>query len=500
MSSILTFQPEDFTGQEAAPGNDPPLSLKEFCVQAWPYLEPTQKLIWSWHLDAICDHLDAVTRGDILRLVINMPPRCSKSMFASVMWPAWVHTKFPGARWMTGSYAMQIATRDVVKHRRLIKTDWYQRQWGKIVQLQPDQDTKTKFETLRGGFRMACSPESMATSEGGHYVMADDPLKAQDAFSKAKVDKTNDWWTNTMATREVVGYATRFLLIMQRLSERDTSQVCLEGGDYVHLCLPMEYDPKIFSRLPESVPNPLGWEDPRQTEGELLFPKVHTKTSIAPKKRHKHHYASQFQQLPSPLSGLIFNTDRIQRYGELPHVVNKVAHIGTKTFPRAYISLDCSFKKADESSYVAIGVWGMHNLDYYLLHVVREHLGFWDTLQKLLEIHLKFRITTDYVEEAANGHAIIESMKRGKINVEGITPCDSKKARAYAVQPVVEECRLWVPDADAAPWVEQYVNELGGFPYAKANDQVDMTTQFLAEMETKTEAVKAYRAFTMGML
>ena len=179
---ILTFQPEDFTGQETAPGNDPPLSLKEFCIQAWPYLEPTQKLIWNWHLDAICDHLEAVTKGDIQRLCINMPPRCSKSMFASVMWPAWVHSKEPGARWMTGSYAMQIATRDVVKHRRLIKTDWYQRQWGKIVQLQPDQDAKTKFETTRGGFRMACSPDSAATAEGGHYVVADDPIKVQDSF------------------------------------------------------------------------------------------------------------------------------------------------------------------------------------------------------------------------------------------------------------------------------------------------------------------------------
>lgn len=497
---ILTFHPEDFTGQEEAPGNDPPLPLRAFCEQAWPYLEPTQKLIWNWHLDAICDHLEAMTKGDILRLCINMPPRCSKSMFASVMWPAWVHTKEPGARWMTGSYAMQIATRDVVKHRRLLLSDWYQRQWGKIVQLQPDQNTKTKFELTRGGFRMACSPDSMATAEGGHYVMADDPLKAQDAFSNAKVTKANDWWTNTMATREVVGFATRFLLVMQRLSERDTSQAVLEGGDYVHLCLPMEYDPKIFSRLPESAPNPLNYEDPRQAEGELLFPKVHTKTSIAPKKRHKHHYASQFQQLPSPIDGLIFKTDRLRRYGELPHVVNKEVHIGAKTFHRTYLSLDCSFKKADESSFVAVGVWGVHDLDYYLLHVHREQLGFFDTLAVLLKIHLKYRIATDYVEEAANGHAVIEAMKRGKLNVEPITPCDSKLSRAYSIQPVVQERRLWIPDDDAAPWVETYVNELGGFPYATADDQVDMTSQFIAEMETKTEAVRAYRAFTGGMV
>lgn len=497
---ILSFSPEDFTLQEKPPGNDPPLELREFCKQAWPYLEPAQKLIWSWHLDAICDHLEAVTKGQIQRLCINLPPRCSKSMFASVMWPAWVHTKEPGARWMTGSYAMQIATRDVVKHRRLIKTDWYQRQWGKIVQLQPDQDTKTRFDTIRGGFRMACSPESAATAEGGHYVLADDPIKVQDAFSNAKVNKANDWWTNTMATREVVDYATRFILIMQRLSEKDTSQEVLESGDYVHLCLPMEYDPKIFSRLPKSLPNPLGYEDPRQAEGELLFPKVHTKTSIAPKKKKKHNYASQFQQLPSPLSGLIFNTDRFRRYGELPHLVNKVAHIGTKTFCRSYISLDCSFKKASETSYVSLGVWGIHDLDYYLLHAVHAQLGFLETLSECLKAHLRYRIATDYVEEAANGHAIIESMKRGKLNVEGITPCDSKLARAYAIQPVVQERRIWIPDNDAAPWVESYVNELGGFPYAKNDDQVDMTTQFIAEMEIKTEAVRAYQAFTMGMV
>ena len=146
-----------------------------------------------------------------------------------------------------------------------------------------------------------------------------------------------------------------------------------------------------------------------------------------------------------------------------------------------------------------MGVWGIHDLDYYLLHVVQAQLGFWETLRECLKVHLRYRISADYVEEAAYGHAVIETMKRGNINVEPVTPCDSKPARAYSIQPVVQERRIWVPDNDAAPWVEAYVNEMGGFPYAKNDDQVDMTTQFISEMEKNTEAVRAYRAFAAGM-
>jgi predicted phage terminase large subunit-like protein len=299
-----------------------------------------------------------------------------------------------------------------------------------------------------------------------------------------------------MATRTVVDYNTRFVVVMQRLSESDTTNAVLEKGGYVHLCLPMEYDPKIQSRLPKSEPNPLGWSDPRQTTGELLFPKAHTKTSLAPNKKYSHLYASQYQQLPSPMEGLIFKTDKFRRYTDPVRVNARRVSLGSKTFSTVDLSLDCSFKEADESSYVVVGVWGGWLSDYYLFEVVRKQMGLFDTLDVLLGLYKRYRIGKTYVERAANGHAVIEAMKRAKLPVVEVEVCESKRARAYAIQPVVQDGRIWVPEDGATEWIDEYINEMGGFPHSIHDDQVDMTTQIIAEFEQRSQVHRAYKAFT----
>lgn len=113
-------------------------SLPEFVRQAWHIIEPNTPLAWNWHLDAICEYLEAVARAEILRLIVNLPPRSGKSLLASVLWPAWVWAKHPSTRWLCASYSASLAIKFSVDRRTVIASPWYQRRWP--VRLAGDQN------------------------------------------------------------------------------------------------------------------------------------------------------------------------------------------------------------------------------------------------------------------------------------------------------------------------------------------------------------------------
>src|SRR5260370_10686396 len=116
-------------------------SLREFVRQAWRIVETSTPFVPGWHIDAIIDHLEAVSRGRIRNLLINVPPRHMKSLLVSVFWPAWEWIRWPERRWLYSSYGAQLSIRDSVKCRRLIESPWYQRLWGDRFALTSDQNT-----------------------------------------------------------------------------------------------------------------------------------------------------------------------------------------------------------------------------------------------------------------------------------------------------------------------------------------------------------------------
>jgi predicted phage terminase large subunit-like protein len=151
-------------------------SLAEFHSQAWPWIDPAPYAS-NWHLDAIAEHLQAVTFGQITRLLITMPPRCSKSSIVCVTWPAWTwlqarNPEFPLAgpqvQWLFASYAQTLSERDALKMRRLIASDWFQARWK--LDIKCDKDTVRKYETGAGGYRLATSVGGSLTGEGGDLL------------------------------------------------------------------------------------------------------------------------------------------------------------------------------------------------------------------------------------------------------------------------------------------------------------------------------------------
>ena len=175
--------------------------LREFVSQAWPIVEPSTPFTPGWHIDAIVEHLEAVTNGNIRNLLINVPPRHMKSLLVSVFWPAWEWIRWPERRWLYSSYAAQLSIRDSVKCRRLIESPWYQQRWRDHFALTSDQNAKARFDNNRSGYRLSTSVGGAATGEGGDRIVCDDPHNVQEAESDAVRKSTTDWFDIVMSTR-----------------------------------------------------------------------------------------------------------------------------------------------------------------------------------------------------------------------------------------------------------------------------------------------------------
>jgi len=268
---------------------------------AWHVLEPTSELKWGWSLDAICEHFEAVTNGEVKKLLINVPPGCMKSLLTGVLWPAWEWGPKgrPGLRYLGTAHKQDLGVRDNLKCRRLIQSEWYQERWP--MKLTSDQNAKTKFENEHTGFREAMAFTSLTGSRGDR-VLLDDPLSVDHANSDADMKAAEITFTEALPTR-VNNDDSAIVVIMQRLNEKDTSGIILQRElGYVHLCLPMRFEAE------RKCTTSIGFQDPRTVDGELLFPERFPEETVASLERTMGSYAAagQLQQRPAPREGGMF--------------------------------------------------------------------------------------------------------------------------------------------------------------------------------------------------
>jgi predicted phage terminase large subunit-like protein len=288
-------------------------SLATFVRRAWDVLEPGQPYVHGWHLDAMAEHLEAITAGQIKRLLINVPPGTMKSMMTGVFWPAWEWGPIgkPSTRFIGASHDAPLATRDNLRMRRLVQSDWFQQLWP--TALVSDQNEKTYFENDATGWRQSCAVKSM-TGRRGDRVSWDDPHSVEDAKSKVDLATAERVFRETLPTRMNNPTTSAILVTMQRLAVGDVSGVILArelGWD--HLCLPMEYE---GPRKATSI----GFVDPRTQVGELLFPARFPREVVDADKKVMGPAATagQFQQRPAPAEGNEFNPDMITVVDAIP--------------------------------------------------------------------------------------------------------------------------------------------------------------------------------------
>lgn len=458
----------------------------EFARCAWGQIE-SSGLIWNWHLDAMVEHLEAVTRREIRDLAINVPPGLSKSRFVSILWPAWMWTLEPGRRFLAASYSDKVVHRDARKMREMVRSAWFQARWPGLVTFDRSGDSSDAvglFENTARGFRKSDTIRGQWTGEHGDDLIVDDPIDPLGAGTSTELDEVIEWYTGTMPTRFRDHARSTRTLIMQRIHARDLTSEFHRAGA-VTLCLPMRFMPNHPHRYAR---------DPRTVEGELLCPAriPAAEVSRITEKLGPTRAAAQLDQLPVAPGGKVFKRAWFEFWTELP-----------KDAAGWTLSVDCAFKNTSDSSYVVLQVWCHSGPNYYLVDQRRERMGFNDTVEAIKAMVLKHpRIVGKLIEDKANGPAVIETLK-GLINgLVPVNPDGGKETRANAVQPLVAGRNVYLPhplrakypDGRAgAPWVgdwrddgtepvdgeETLLHELTQFPKAATDDQVDAMTQYL---------------------
>jgi predicted phage terminase large subunit-like protein len=476
-------------------------SFHEFVRQAWHVIEPSTPFVPGWHIDAIIDHLEAVSYGHIRNLLINVPPRHMKSLLVSVFWPAWEWTRWPERRWLYSSYAATLSLRDSVKCRRLIESPWYRARWGHVFLLTGDQNAKTRFDNNRSGYRLSTSVGGAVTGEGGDRIVCDDPHNVADVASDTIRKNAIDWWDIAMSTRVNDPKTSAMVIVMQRCHQRDLSGHLLEKGNFEHLCLPAEYEgPGRMTSI--------GFSDPRTEHGDLLWPGQFGRSEIEELKINLGSYgaAGQLQQRPSPAGGGIFKRDWFRYFQprgmnlppvevrrqdgtlvlipaiEAPHHVDEQLQ-----------SWDCTFKELDTSDYVVGQLWARRGGLFLLGDQFRERTDCPGTVKAVRAMTEKWPATMAVlIEDKANGSAVIQMLAHEIPGLLPVNPQGGKIARAAAVSPLIEAGNIYLPHPDFAPWVKDFIEECVQFPNGAHDDQVDAMTQALLRWHMAPQQVVVY--------
>lgn len=500
--------------------------LALFFRRAWPSFDPAP-YVHGWHIDAIADHLMAVTDGEIKQLLINIPYRSSKTALVSVAYPAWTWAQRqkgpragPQVKFLCLTYASKLALDNATTSLRLIKSPWYQDRWGHRVKLAHDQESKEKFDTTAGGSRINVGFEGSTLGRGGDIKIIDDPHKVDDG--EEVMASTIQTYTESLTSRFTDPESAAEIIIMQRLSQADLSAHVIDRGQAVHLMLPMEYDPM------RHCVTVLGWQDPRglddktgevadgidgdhiipgspmaKREGALLWPARFKPDWLSAEKVKLGPYAAagQLQQSPTPRGGGLVKREwwRLWPGDDFPDFIYTL------------VAMDTASTEKEQNDESGLTTWGVFLSESGLPQVMlingwEGRIEFDPLVQKGAEFAKKHKADVLLIEAKANGIAVAQEVRRRYGTREWATiqydPKGDKVARLLSVQPqwsgeltkvalkdpktghVRVEDRwvggiIWAPDRDFA---ELVIERVGAFPKGRHKGIVDTASMAIKFM------------------
>jgi len=472
-------------------------TLMGFVREFWSIVEPGVPFVEGWAINAVCAHLEAVTRGEIKRLLINIPPRMSKSTMVGVFWPAWEWGPqgLGHLHYLATSFSGPNVNRDTAKMAKLVNSDKYQRLYGKdrtspngkaIAGVQPSDKWGEKLIRNTAGGQREGRPFSKTTGAGGDRLIVDDPHDTEAAESDVQRQKTVRTFREGVSDRLRNPQESAIVVVMQRLHERDVSGEILKLGlGYVHLNLPMEFEATrkeggrlIDARCRTYVDGELFFEDPRQAEGDLLFPERFPRSTVEGYKMAKGSYgfAGQYQQRPTPREGGLFKREWFEGDGSdgssrilavAPALVKEV---------RAWDFAATEANSSNDPDRTASCRMGRTSDGRFVI----VHASVFQLSPAATELRVKAtadgdtnRVPVRIPEDpAAGGKYLVRDMIRVLVGytVRAVRPQGSKEARAGGLATQAEHGNVWLVQGE---WVQPWLDEVCNFPNGRYDDQVD---------------------------
>jgi len=440
--------------------------LVAFIHRAFCDLNPQTPFLPALYIELLASRLEDCRSGKIRRLIVNLPPRSLKSHCASIAFVAWLLGHNPAIQIIAASYGQDLADKLARDTRTVMEADWYRALFPTRLSA---RRAINDFSTTSGGTRMATSVGGVLTGRGADVIIIDDPLKPDQALSEVGRKAVNDWYDNTLLSRLNNKRTGCIIIVMQRLHQDDLVGHVLPQDDWTVLSFPAiaeepeiapfdtPYGPRLFVRQP----------------GEALHPERESVQDYESMRRRigLYTFSSQYQQRPIPVSGNLVKREWLRFYdpdGRTPQL------------SRIVQSWDTASKTSELNDYSVCTTWDVADENFYLVDVFRRRLNYPDLKRAIVAQAERFNADEIVIEDKSSGTQLIQDLKNeGVLNVIEYKPPPGayKVMRLHACSDRFENGRVFLPLS--APWLDEYMIELVGFPGTKHDDQVDSTTQAL---------------------
>lgn len=426
-------------------------SFLDFVRAVWP------EFIAGEHHRIIAEKLERVARGELKRLIVNMPPRHTKSEFASFLFPAWMVGRKPSLKIIQATHTTELAVGFGRKVKNLLEREDYLEIFPE-AKLAADSKASGRWDTARGGMYYAVGVGSNLAGRGADLCIIDDPHSEQTAMSNAGFDDAWDWYTGGPRQRLQPGGS--IVLVMTRWNEKD-----LTG----QLIKQMTGDEKADQWEVVEFPMELPSGQPVWPEYWSFDDLTAVKASIPPGK-----WNAQYQQQPTGDTNAILKREWWMMW----------EHDSVPKLEYIIQSYDTAFSKKETADYSAITTWGVFYPDEGTqpnLILLDSKKGRWDFPELKRVAYEEFKFwdpETVIIEAKATGMPLTHELRNMGIPVVNFTPSrgNDKVSRVNSISPLLESGMVWAPDTR---WAHELIEECAAFPNGEHDDLVDSTTQAL---------------------
>ena len=438
--------------------------FEAYCLTMWDQYEQPR------HIKYLCSALQEVANGNLRKLIITMPPRHGKSMTLAEYFPAWFLGRHPEKKIIYTTYQQNLASDYGRKVRNQLLSPEFAMTFPNCT-ISTDSTASHRFSTEQGGIYYAVGRGAAITGKGAHIFICDDMFKDhKEAASKRIREYVKDFYRTVAKTRLEKDAAE--ILCGTRWHEDDLIGWVLQefkDQNWMKVDFPAEDESKDDD------------DEKKWLWPEMFSPEryLEAKKTLGP-----YFWNALFQQRPSPAEGNILKKKHWRFWNELPPKMDFILQ-----------SWDMTFKDVESAtSYVVGQVWGKSGPHCYLVDQFRAKAGFRETIKAVLNVTEKHpRAKKKFIEDKANGPAVIDVLKQEIPGIIPVSPKGTKVERANAVTYLLEGGNLYLPNPTLNPWVEDFIVECTEFPNGKNDDQVDAMTQALSQMGGVTPAQRLRR-------